>query len=62
MVVGDCDLIATASGLRVRRRDGTFERGLLEVVGDLIATMMAQCFELVGSARTRPGSPSTIWW
>ncbi len=54
VAVGDCELIATASGLRVRRRDGTFERGLFEVVGDLVATMMAQCFELVGSGQHRP--------
>ena len=54
VAVGDCDLIATASGLRVRRRDGTFERGLFEVVGDLVATMMAQCFDLVGSGSHRP--------
>jgi len=54
VAVGDCDLIATASGLRVRRRDGTFERGLFEVVGDLVATTMAQCFELVGPSQHRP--------
>jgi amino acid adenylation domain-containing protein len=54
VAVGDCDLIATPHGLRVRRRDGTFERGLFEVVGDLVATMMAQCFELVGSGQHRP--------
>ena len=54
VAVGECDLIATASGLRVRRRDGTFERGLFEVVGDLVATVMAQCFELVGPGQHRP--------
>ena len=40
VAVGECDLIATASGLRVRRRDGTFERDLFEVVGDLLPTVM----------------------
>ena len=44
--VGDCDLIASPAGLRVRRRDGTSERGLLEVIGDLIATTAANCFGL----------------
>jgi len=33
--------------LRVRRRDGTLERGLLEVVGDMISTATANCFDLV---------------
>jgi hypothetical protein len=32
--------------LRVRRRDATLERGLLEVVGDMISTA-ANCFDLV---------------
>ncbi|HET7017806.1 MAG TPA: amino acid adenylation domain-containing protein, partial [Streptosporangiaceae bacterium] len=54
VAVGDCDLIATTSGLRVRRRDGIFERGLFEVVGDLIGSLMAQCFELVGPGRHWP--------
>jgi hypothetical protein len=54
VAVGECDLIATASGLRVRRRDGTFERDLFEVVGDLVATVLAQCFELVGPGEHRP--------
>jgi amino acid adenylation domain-containing protein len=45
--VGDCDLIGSPAGLRVRRRDGTLERGLLEVVGDLISANGANCFDLV---------------
>ena len=45
--VGDCDLIGSPAGLRVRRRDGTLERGLLEVVGDLISANAANCFDLV---------------
>jgi len=44
---GECDLVPSAAGLRVRRRDGTFERGLLEVVGDLIGTTASNCFDLV---------------
>jgi hypothetical protein len=47
LVIGDCDLISGPSGLRVRRRDGTLERGLLEVVGDLISTMTAGSFDLL---------------
>jgi hypothetical protein len=44
---GECDLVRSFAGLRVRRRDGTFERGLLEVVGDLIGTTASNCFDLV---------------
>jgi hypothetical protein len=47
LTVGECDLIGSPAGLRVRRRDGTFERGLLEFVGDLISTTTANCFDLV---------------
>jgi hypothetical protein len=49
--VGDCDVISSPTGLRVRRRDGTFERGLLEVVGDLISTTISHCLDL-----TPPGA------
>ena len=45
--VGECDLVGSPAGLRVRRRDGTSERGLLEVVGDLISMTAANCFGLV---------------
>jgi len=47
VAVGECDLVPSAAGLRVRRRDGTLERGLLEVVGDLIGTTSSNCFDLV---------------
>jgi len=47
LVIGDCDLISSPTGLRVRRRDGTLERGLLEVVGDLISTMNTGSFDLM---------------
>ncbi|MGD0244703.1 MAG: amino acid adenylation domain-containing protein [Streptosporangiaceae bacterium] len=44
--IGDCDLIRSATGLRVRRRDGTFERDLLEVVGDLIGSSCTHHFDV----------------
>jgi len=47
VAVGECDLMRSSAGLRVRRRDGTFERGLLEVVGDVIGTTSSNCFDLV---------------
>ena len=45
LVVGECDVIGSPAGLRVRRRDGTFERDLLEVVGDLISTRTSLYFD-----------------
>jgi len=54
LMIGDCDLISSPSGLRVRRRDGTLERGLLEVVGDLISTMTAGSFNLMPPAAHTP--------
>ncbi len=47
LVMGECDLISTPAGLRVRRRDGTLERDLLEVVGDLVSTVISNRFDLV---------------
>jgi hypothetical protein len=46
VAIGDCDLIDSPAGLRVRRRDGTFERSLLEVVGDLIGTSSLNHFDV----------------
>jgi hypothetical protein len=47
LTVGECDLISSPAGLRVRRRDGTLDRGLLEVVGDLISTLISHCFDMM---------------
>ena len=52
--VGDCDLVSSPAGLRVRRRDGTVERGLLEVVGDLVSANAANCFDLVPQGAHAP--------
>jgi amino acid adenylation domain-containing protein len=46
LTVGECDLIGSRAGLRVRRRDGTFELSLLEVVGDLLSAQIAHAFRL----------------
>jgi amino acid adenylation domain-containing protein len=45
--IGECDLVGSPAGLRVRRRNGTLERGLLEVIGDLISTTAANRFGVV---------------
>jgi hypothetical protein len=47
VAVGDCDIVDSPAGLRVRRRDGTFERDLLEVLGDLIASSSLNHFDVV---------------
>jgi len=52
--VGDCDLIRSAAGLRVRRRDGTFERDLLEVVGDLIGTSSTHYYDVAPAGGHAP--------
>ncbi|HEX6526329.1 MAG TPA: amino acid adenylation domain-containing protein [Streptosporangiaceae bacterium] len=54
VTVGDCDLISSPAGLLVRRRDGTFERGLLEVVSDLLSTVISHCYDLVPSGAHVP--------
>ncbi len=47
LTVGECDLVGSTTGLRVRRRDGTFEGALLEVVGDLLSAAIAHAFRLL---------------
>ncbi|HEX8768546.1 MAG TPA: hypothetical protein VF714_09260, partial [Jatrophihabitans sp.] len=47
LTLGDCEVIDSPTGLRVRRRDGSLELGLLEVVGDLITAVLVQTFHPV---------------
>jgi amino acid adenylation domain-containing protein len=47
LVVGECDVIASPTGLRVRRRDGTFDGDLLMVLGDLMSGSISNSFDLV---------------
>jgi amino acid adenylation domain-containing protein len=47
LTLGDCEVIDSPSGLRVRRRDGSIELGLLEVVGDLLTAVLVQTFHPV---------------
>ncbi len=47
LAVGDCDLVETAAGLRVRRRDGGIDLDVIEVLGDLIAAALAQRFRVL---------------
>jgi hypothetical protein len=54
LTVGECEVIGSPAGLRVRRRDGTFERGLLAVVGDLTSSAIAQSFGLLPASAHAP--------
>jgi acyl carrier protein len=47
VTVGECEVVSSPAGLRVRRRDGSFERGLLEVIGDLVSSEIANAFDLI---------------
>jgi hypothetical protein len=46
LAVGDCEVVDSPTGLRVRRRDGSLELGLLEVLGDLLSAVVVQSFQL----------------
>jgi amino acid adenylation domain-containing protein len=54
LTVGDCDVISSPAGLRVRRRDGTFEGALLAVVGDLLCTVISHRFDLMSPGAHAP--------
>ncbi|MBV9450698.1 MAG: AMP-binding protein, partial [Streptosporangiaceae bacterium] len=54
VMVGDCDLISSPAGLLVRRRDGTFERGVAEVVSDLLSAVISHWYDLVPSGAHAP--------
>ncbi len=47
LMVGDCEVFSSPSGLRLRRRDGSFEGDLLEVLGDIVCGVGANKFDLV---------------
>ncbi len=47
LLIGDCEVIRTGNRLRVRRRDGTLERDLLEVMGDLLGVTISHYLDLV---------------
>ncbi len=49
--VGECDVISSPAGLRVRHRGGAFELPLLAVLGDLISGAISNSFGL-----TQPGA------
>jgi hypothetical protein len=54
LLLGDCDVFDSPSGLRVRRRDGGVELPLLAVVGDLLAAVLVQTLQPVPKAAHVP--------
>jgi hypothetical protein len=52
--VGDCDVLDSPAGLRVRRRQTGMQLPLLEVVGDLLTAVLAQSFAPVPRAAHTP--------
>jgi amino acid adenylation domain-containing protein len=54
LVLGECDVLSSSAGLLVRRRDGTFERALLAVVGDLIGIAICHYFDLTPAGGHAP--------
>jgi amino acid adenylation domain-containing protein len=45
--VGECDLVQSPAGLRVRRLDGGVDLDVIEVLGDLIAIALSQQFRML---------------
>jgi|GEM_PF-532178 len=52
--VADCDVVDSPNGLRVRQRDGTHERSLAEVIGDLVAGVTSGSFDLMPTGEHTP--------
>jgi hypothetical protein len=45
--VGECEVVSSPTGLRLRRRDGGYEADLFAVVGDLVSGAISNGFDLV---------------
>lgn len=52
--VGECDLVDSPAGLRVRSRDGRFDADLMHVFGDIIAAGLSQLFAVLPAATHQP--------
>ncbi|MCX4387916.1 amino acid adenylation domain-containing protein [Micromonospora peucetia] len=52
--VGECDLVGTAGGLRVRSRDGRFDVDLTHVLGDVVGAGLSQLFRILPPAAHQP--------
>ncbi|RLK09910.1 amino acid adenylation domain-containing protein [Micromonospora sp. M71_S20] len=52
--VGECDLVDTPGGLRVRSRDGRFDVDLMHVLGDVVGAGLSQLFRVLPPAAHQP--------
>ena len=52
--VGECDLVGTVGGLRVRSRDGRFDADLMDVLGDVVGAGLSQLFRALPPAAHQP--------
>ncbi|SCL14465.1 amino acid adenylation domain-containing protein [Micromonospora nigra] len=52
--VGECDLVGTAGGLRVRSRDGRIDVDLMHVLGDVVGAGLSQLFRVLPPAAHQP--------
>ncbi|MBB4962604.1 non-ribosomal peptide synthetase [Micromonospora polyrhachis] len=52
--VGECDLVGTTSGLRVRSRDGRLDLELMHVLGDIVGAGLSQLFRILPPAAHSP--------
>lgn len=53
LTTGECEVVATPAGLRVRRRDG-LDRDIMDVLGDLIAAGLTQHYRVVAPGTHTP--------
>jgi hypothetical protein len=52
--IGECDVVDSPTGLRVRSRDGRFDLDLMHVLGDLVGAGLCQLFRLLPPAAHTP--------
>jgi hypothetical protein len=52
--VGECDLVDSPGGPRVRSRDGRFDADLMRVLGDIVGAGLSQLFRILAPAAHQP--------
>ncbi|MEV0730772.1 amino acid adenylation domain-containing protein [Polymorphospora sp. NPDC050346] len=52
--VGECDLVESSTGLRVRSRDGRLDVDLIHVLGDVVGAGLSQLFRVLPPAAHTP--------
>ena len=52
--IGECDLVGSTTGLRVRSRDGRLDVDLMHVLGDIVGAGLSQLFRILPPAAHSP--------